>query len=347
MSLKTQKITLFRILVWCVALVTSFYLSIDSRSDSARIYGLTIFAIDLSVLAFVYLINSYVLIPRFLFSNKKRMFIMYNAILIAILICLSYIATSNDFLDVVRPEALPKQPRSLLIHSIKDFINYILIIGLATAIRLNEQLHLSEEALKEAENARVSAELSNLRSQINPHFLLNTLNNIYSLTMIDTERAQKSIQELSHLLRYVLYDNLDEKVDLKAEVGFLKNYIELMRIRLPRAVKLNTEFIYSDTTSTLIAPLLFISLIENAFKHSVSDKGEGFIDIRFEDDTQNKQIKLSITNSNHAKTLKDKSGHGIGLEQVQKRLELQYAGSYTWNITHNEQEYSSVLILNL
>ncbi len=294
----------------------------------------------------IYLLNYAVLIPKFLFQKRQRDYFVVNIVLVLVLLWVSYAVSRYDLLAALRPENV-RAPRGggSLMFLMRDLINYVLMIGLVTALRLSERLHQSEEALREAESARVKAELDNLRSQINPHFLLNTLNNIYALTAIDTDKAQKTIKELSDLLRYILYDNLSDRVLLYKEIEFIKTYIELMSIRLPRKVQLTTEFNLEPTTQTLIAPLIFISLIENAFKHSVSASGEGFIDIRFGEDPQKGEITLSIKNSNHAKLDQDKSGHGIGLEQVRRRLELIYANNYSWDVAQSPEIYSSVLTL--
>lgn len=221
------------------------------------------------------------------------------------------------------------------------------MIGFVTSLKLITRLQQSEKALKEAENARIKAELDNLRSQINPHFLLNTLNNIYALTAIDTDKAQKTIKELSLLLRYVLYDNLSERVLLVKEVEFLSNYIELMRIRLTNMVELKVTFDVAPDSSTEIAPLLFISLIENAFKHGVSGEKPSFIHIGIVDNRANGEVEISIKNSNNAKSESDKSGGGIGLDQVHRRLELQYPDAYTWQIVENSEVYESCVTLNV
>ena len=126
---------------------------------------------------------------------------------------------------------------------------------------------------------RAEAELQNLKSQLNPHFLFNTLNNIYSLIAFSPERAQEAVHDLSRLLRYVLYDSSQPMVPLEKELDFIRNYVELMRIRLPEHVKLTTD-ISAATPETLVAPLLFISLIENAFKHGVSHNKPSFIDLK-------------------------------------------------------------------
>jgi LytS/YehU family sensor histidine kinase len=169
--------------------------------------------------------------------------------------------------------------------------------------------------------------LRNLRSQINPHFLLNTLNNIYALTAFDTPKAQQAIQELSKMLRHILYDYQQPKVALSDEVEFLQNYVNLMRIRLSDSVDVKFQTFIANPQLE-VAPMVFISLVENAFKHGVSPSEPSFIHIQIE--SADNQIVCDIQNSNHPKTANDHSGHGIGLVQVQRRLELTYPDHYQW-----------------
>ena len=190
-------------------------------------------------------------------------------------------------------------------------------------------------------------QLKALEAQINPHFLLNTLNNIYALIAFDTDKAQQAVQELSKLLRYVLYDNQQTYVPLCKEVDFIRNYIELMRIRLSSNVKMTTQFDIQPDSQTLIAPLIFISLIENAFKHGISPTETSFISIRISE--SNKEVICEIRNSNHPKTMEDKSGSGVGLEQVSRRLEILYPGDYTWSkgISKEGEVYESRLSIRI
>ena len=202
-------------------------------------------------------------------------------------------------------------------------------------------------ARKEAERNRSEAELKNLRNQLNPHFLLNTLNNIYALIAFDTDKAQQAVQELSKLLRYVLYDNQQTYVPLGKETAFIRNYIELMRIRLSSNVQMTTQIDILPDSRTLIAPLIFISLIENAFKHGISPTERSFIHIHLaENETE---VICEISNSNHPKNIMDKSGSGIGLEQVNRRLEILYPGQYTWQkgISEDGKEYRSRLSIRV
>jgi LytS/YehU family sensor histidine kinase len=185
----------------------------------------------------------------------------------------------------------------------------------------------AETARAEAEAARAEAELHNLQYQTNPHFLLNTLNNIYALTAFDAKRAQEAIEQLSAMLHHILYDNQEDEVKLTDEVDFLQNYINLMKIR--QSGKLDITFdVDVRCDGVKIVPLILIPLVENAFKHGISPTQPNFIHIRLYADCE--QIDFSIDNSNHPKTGNDCSGHGIGLTQVTKRLEIAYAGRYAW-----------------
>lgn len=192
----------------------------------------------------------------------------------------------------------------------------------------------------------MEAELRNLRSQINPHFLLNTLNNIYALTAIDTTRAQNAIQQLSKMMRHMLYDNQESEVVLQNEIQFLDNYVNLMRIRLSQNVDVTFEKDVEDPYAK-VAPLLFISLIENAFKHGVSPTEPSFIHIKM--NQKGRDLCFAIENSNHPKTSQDRSGHGIGLQQVQRRLDLSYAGRYEWTKgpTEDGKNYLSTIKIKL
>lgn len=205
--------------------------------------------------------------------------------------------------------------------------NLAVAVMIAVSMKLGSLWQASVEARLEANAARAGAELSNLRYEMNPHFLLNTLNNIYALTAFDTKRAQEAIQQLSAMLRHMLYDNMEEEVQMEDEVKFIESYIKLMKIRLPESVKVNFDAREAQDEAK-IAPLILIPLVENAFKHGISPTRESFIDISLKADKE--QIDFCIENSNHPKRANDESGHGIGLTQVQKRLELTYPNHYRW-----------------
>jgi LytS/YehU family sensor histidine kinase len=184
------------------------------------------------------------------------------------------------------------------------------------------QWYKTEGERQEEEKKRSQAELINLRQQLNPHFLFNTLNNIYAQIAIKPEEAQNSMLELSKLLRYVLYENDGNFVPLERELNFIHNYVELMRIRLNPDVnmKINIDIFEKEKT---VAPLLFITLIENAFKHGISPTKPSFINIDIHQNND-KQLNCTIKNSYFPKDESDQSGSGIGLENLSRRLEILY-----------------------
>ncbi len=229
---------------------------------------------------------------------------------------------------------------------IRSLLIYVFGIGIAIALRLSMAWRAAERARSEAELRRSQAELKNLKSQINPHFLLNTLNNIYALTAFDTDKAQCAILELSRMLRYMLYEDSSERTTLDKEIAFLQSYIALMRLRLGERVEVNCQLNVPAGVTVHIAPLIFISLVENAFKHGISPTEASFIHIRLTLD--GRRLCFRSENSNFPKNTTDKAPGGIGLEQVSKRLELSYPGRYSW--THGPVDggvYVSEIVIKL
>lgn len=291
-------------------------------------------------------LNYSLLIPQLLFKDKLKSFYAFNVLIVTLSLGLMllwqygcYILFPDTFYQHWghRP---PKWPMYF-----QFFITSVLFIGLSVAIRMSQRWIKSDEARREAEKNRAEAELKNLRNQLNPHFLLNTLNNIYALIAFDTDKAQQVVEELSRLLRHVLYEDQQDYVSLNKEVDFMKNYIELMRIRVTDNVTIDVDFDVPSDDTVLIAPLLFISLIENAFKHGISPSEPSYINIKMSE--VDGDITCEIRNSNYPKKQNDKSGSGIGLEQVGKRLELIYAGRYNWEkgISVDRKEYFSKIVI--
>ncbi len=342
---KTRRIVevLIHIIGW--GIVFGFPFLLMNRSDfsvSWMAYLRHDSAVPVSFLI-VFYINYCFFIPHFLFKGRIKQYIALNLLLIlctAIGVHFWQSFVSHSYVKPSGPRR-PKPPSWIFI--LRDVFSMILTVGLAAAIRMSGRWADIEAARREAEKSRTEAELKNLRSQLNPHFLLNTLNNIYALIAFDSDKAQAAVQELSRLLRHVLYDNQQNYVALGKEMDFIRNYIELMRIRLAANVSVETQIDIRADSRTEIAPLIFISLIENAFKHGISPTEPSFIRIHFSESPS--QICCEISNSYHPKNQADKSGSGIGLEQVRKRLELTYPGRYEWNqgVSDDGKEYKSVL----
>ena len=276
----------------------------------------------------VFYANYFVLIDHFLFAKRPWKYFLYNVVLIAFAmgaVHLIFELLPHPRWEHPRPE---REWQEIVGFFMVNAMLYMLVAGLSVAIKMTGSWYQMESSRRELEKSRAEAELQNLKSQLNPHFLFNTLNNIYSLIAFSPERAQEAVHDLSRLLRYVLYDSSQPMVPLEKELDFIRNYVELMRIRLPEHVKLTTD-ISAATPETQVAPLLFISLIENAFKHGVSHNKPSF-----------------IRNSDFPKDNgQDKSGSGIGLQNLSRRLELLYPSHHIFTYGQKGDEYVCLLEL--
>ena len=297
------------------------------------------------MLMIVFYANYLFLAPKLFVAGKHRYDLLINLVMITTFgIALHYWTDyANNLYGVhVRFDDAISDVTNIL----RDCLNFAIFAGGSTALALARKWFTADQKLQESEAARAKAELYNLRSQINPHFLLNTLNNIYALTAINQERAQDAIQQLSKMLRHMLYDNQESSVALSDELQFLENYISLMKIRL--SANVDVTFTHNvEVPGVRIAPLIFISLIENAFKHGVSPTEQSFVHIEI--NATDHDINCRIENSNHPKSNQDRSGHGIGLNQVQRRLDLAYPNHYKWVKGTNEDGtiYTSAIHIDL
>jgi hypothetical protein len=294
----------------------------------------------------VFYLNYLWLVPSYLFTNRPRSFIIGNAIVILLAAMTLHLAQG---LMTPPPMEPPHEAHHMAPHwmfYVRDVVSMVFVAGLGTAIRVSLRWRRTEEQLVEAERQKAEAELKNLKNQLNPHFLLNTLNNIYALIAFNSDKAQEAVQELSRLLRYMLYDNQANFVPLEKEMEFIRNYVSLMRIRVPEQVNVTLRLEPDPGKELVITPLLFISLIENAFKHGISPTEPSFISIAITG-SDDGRVHCEIMNSNHPKSPADKSGSGIGLQQVQRRLELTYPGSYEWEHTVSPDglRYTSILTI--
>jgi sensor histidine kinase YesM len=260
----------------------------------------------------VYLLNFYLCIPLLWFHHRFSLFGVTNVGLI--IICNLHII-NNNFSTL--PDYFRAGYSSFLIISL---LLCLMAIGIAISIRY--MMRQSERKQKEVE-----AELAWLKNQINPHFLFNTLNNISSLAQIDGDETQEAIMQLSDLLRYAMYETNKPKVRLDGEVEFMRNYINLMKLRCNEMTTVNFQLSIANYQLE-VAPLLFISLIENAFKHGMNSNTPATIDIRLEQ--QDNVLVFNCDNTNNPKPTKDRSGSGIGLDNTRRRLDLLYSGRYTW-----------------
>ncbi len=304
----------------------------------------------------MFYLNYLWLTPRYFVEGKHRYFLMINTLLVVCFVIFLHYWSDLTHTIFVRSASIVRHPDAIdeIFYYVRDFVNLSIFATAGTSIALASRWFWADNARKLAENARVKAEtaqvkaeLTSLRSQINPHFLLNTLNNIYALTAFDQQRAQDAVMQLSKMLRHMLYDNQQESVKLSEEKTFLENYVNLMKIRLPQTVDVQFNADLRDPDKR-VAPLLFISLVENAFKHGISPTNDSFVHITMkqpEEDT----LLVTIENSNYPKTESDRSGHGVGLQQVQRRLDLAYSEKYEWTkgVSKDRKTYYSNIKIKL
>jgi len=260
----------------------------------------------------VYLLNFYLSIPLLWFRRRFWLFGVANVVLILVTNLHLFGNNLSNLPDYFRAGYFSLMIVSLLLC--------LMAIGIALSIR-----YLMRQ--QEKKQKEVEAELAWLKNQINPHFLFNTLNNISSLAQIDGDETQEAIMQLSDLLRYAMYETNKPKVPIGGEVEFMQNYINLMKLRCNEMTTVNCQLSIVNCQLE-IAPLLFISLIENAFKHGMNSNAPATIDICLTQ--QDETIVFDCDNTNNPKPTKDRSGSGIGLDNTRRRLDLIYPGRYTW-----------------
>lgn len=234
----------------------------------------------------------------------------------------------------------PSQTEMML----RAFFAFAMTTGVSVAIRITTKWFRSQDILKDLEREHLKSELANLKNQLNPHFLFNTLNNIYGLIIVNQDKAQEAVHQLSKLMRYLLYESNEKFVPLSREIEFMHHYIDLMKLRINNNVQVAYKF-PNESSSYQIAPLLFISLIENSFKHGISLNKPSEI-VMTMSISQGKLVFI-IVNTAFPKKDNDRSGSGIGLENLAKRLRLLYPGSHTMNISATQIYYQTILTVNL
>ena len=233
-------------------------------------------------------------------------------------------------------------PPVLWERDIMSIVVLILMFGANLGMKLYFRSRKDQKKLLELEKKSLEHQLEYLRYQINPHFFMNTLNNIHALVDIDPAKAQETILELSKMMRFVLYEGDKQGVSLTREFEFIRTYIKLMRLRYSDKVKITID-LPTEAPDKNIPPLMLISFVENAFKHGISYQHESFINIKVE--VEQEHLHFLCSNSKADKPNKEKGG--VGLTNVKQRLNLLYDNRYTLNIQDTQNVYTVELILPL
>lgn len=292
----------------------------------------------LMVLCLPYL-NMYVLVPKFLFRGK------YVQYILAVIISVSLFSVLFSVVAFVirKFQINPSEAKEETIGSISSFvISLTILIAATSAIKLFQRWVKDNYRLARLENEQLNAELNQLKSQVNPHFLLNMLNNANVLTRTNPDKASEVLYTLSDLLRYQLYSSQAERVPLVNEIRFLHDFLDLAKVR-----KDDFSFTFrqsSDIQHEMIPPLLFITFVENAVKYSADPEAPSFVNVEI--GRVDQQLVFSCFNSKPRKPLTNVSGQGgLGLSNIRRRLELLYPGKHHLYIQELPNSFSITLIL--
>lgn len=316
----------------------------------------------------LFLLHHYLLVPRFFVAKQH---VRYTLCVLAMLALFTTVLVyrAPEYLPeridrqrpmprseepMLRPEApmppRPYQPQEAPLLPPPDMARLVIAILMLSAdlgVLGWMQQQKMRQRLMLLEQQNLKQELEHLRYQINPHFLMNTLNNIHVLVDVDQERAKRTIVELSTLMRYALYEGNCSMAPLDREREFLRLYLSLMKLRYSNKLEVVCQLDEPFPADTMIPPMLLATFVENAFKHGVSYQQHSYIRLQLSYNEAEQQIVFKCQNSRHTSAAATDDGHhGIGLENVRKRLDLQYGNSYQLIIDDSHQnEYAVSLVL--
>lgn len=340
---KRRKLTeiILHIVVWVLLFSFPLLFSTNELPKSSTLFFRAWMPIFFSAILFY--LNYFLFIDKLVFNKRLIWFLVLNAVLFAV--CIYFIDFLRELLSPPREGRSPfRESRFYYFVTIRQVFSFALTVGVAFAIKAISKWQQTEVARKNLENENLKSELKHLKYQIQPHFFLNTLNNIYALTDLSPEKAKEAIHSLGKLMRYLLYDTNTDHVSLRKEIDFIEKYISLMKMRLRDEVKVDYSF-PAVIEEVQLPPLLLIPLVENAFKHGISADKPSFIYVELLLDKDN--IVFTVKNSNFPKDYADQGGSGIGIENLNKRLMLLYGSEAEFSQSVKGQEHISYLKLPL
>lgn len=332
------KYKVHHIFFWMLVFAAWYFLRYQDYSrTSLAIWVTLIKVLDLALLVYI---TNYLLIPRLLY--KKRYFTF--AVCFVLMIVASSIMKMNILGHVMNAPALISLSGNLKTRVYDNVIPHFFLVTAGAAIQLMIDYFRLQQRMAETAKEKAEAELNFLKSQINPHFLFNSINSVYFLIDRQNQEARESLHKFSDMLRYQLYEVNGSRVAIEKEIRYLEDYVHLQRLRKDEQYEVSLNY-SPGVQGFFIEPLLLIPFVENAFKHVSSHPGkQNFIRINLShiDD----RFIFSTENSKEQKQVVD--GHsGIGLKNVKRRLELLYPGKYDLRIEDKETIYKAELVLHL
>jgi two-component system, LytTR family, sensor kinase len=350
---------LLHLLAWAVLILLPLYFV--KRFQIGRDF-IWLFYINIVINGLIFYINYFFLVPNYFFKPRKYRYYISAFMLLFFFYFVS--GRSNMLMfrhgqearktELPPPEPgehkmpgppgpmrFPMRPPFWDMHLLNYSSTALFLLFFSLGLRVLESHSRIEKAQEELEKEKLNSELALLKNQISPHFFFNTLNNIYSLISINPEDSQRAVLKLSKMMRYLLYETESGNTKLSSELDFMTNYIDLMKLRMSERIALSVSFPreYEDFE---IPPLLFISFIENAFKHGLSFRDNSFIDVSMTCGSNNISFRCanSITNGNNGP---EANSSGIGLGNIIKRLELLFPGKHDLKISRSENVYEVLL----
>lgn len=331
--MKKWKLVLWHIGVWCIAPVTVIPAMYRFNASSAIPYWMTAYLIYISS----FYVSLYFVLPGWV-KRRKTLLLLLNWFILIIIYTAILLFVNNLFGVYQRGSVQFKVLKFFFISCTYMCILFLLSIAYRFAIDWFQ----NERIKQQLENQNLKSELSFLKSQINPHFLFNTLNNIYILAYQQSVKTADAVMKLSEMMRYMLYESNDEQVPLTKEIAYIRQMINLQQLRLKEPMSLYLS-INGEITDQNIPPLLFIPFVENIFKHAqLNDQNDPVV---MQLKAEHKLLHFHCRNPiNHA--VKDTTG-GIGLSNVKRRLELLYPGKHFFRTEKNETHYTVDLTIQL
>jgi two-component system, LytTR family, sensor histidine kinase AlgZ len=338
-----NRVLVMHLMFWCLYFSFFFYqiTFIRHREDIDINKSLVDAIFHVFFMGLISYLNYFIFLPSFL-KHKNLLKYLFQLILPFIIIVTCHIYFKWWLYDDMTGKRLQflRTGRFVFQHiAISFFI--VMFVGM---LKFVEDWFSLEAKKKEIENEKLMAELRFLKAQINPHFLFNTLNNLYYLATIKSPNTTEVIEKLSQMMRYMLYDSNHNKVPFDKEIAYMENYISLEKLRLDKAIPVNFE-IHGNPKTVSVVPLIFISFLENAFKHGINTNiKDSFIDVYVE--VTNNSIIYNVRNSKTLKTISSEKS-GIGLINVNRRLNLSYPDKYELTQTETDDIYEIKLKLIL
>ncbi len=332
---------LLYLMVWMVIILVPVLNSKMLEEVHVSLENILIAWLKIAPYLLIFIIHNSLIAPRLLL--RKHRYVWYLVVnLLTITAVFSLVAIYEKYAPYdTEPYILNGKASFTDLAIYWNILLGFFMTGLNMGIKLLYRSLRDEQQMEELKRQNLQAEMDYLRYQINPHFFMNTLNNIHALIDIDTEYAKSAVIELSKMMRYVLYESGSETISLKKDIQFIENYIELIRIRYDSSIDICLDYPATIPNKVAIPPLLLIVFVENAFKHGVSYNHASFIHIRigYRDDA----VTAVISNSRHEKSRPGTTG--IGLENVKKRLALIYQDNYTLSIDDSDPAVYTVKLI--